>query len=164
MRDTPRFAALELAVAFTRDIDGITEPSEVVRFATAFNDFLIGGGADAPAADSPIETSEAEATPPKSAAKPKAEPKPDPKPESKAETPAKPAAKPKAEPELTAADCSKAVVKLVTKVGRDPAIQWMRANFGSPNVSGLDTAKHSYASVVAKIGEHIASLETSPAE
>lgn len=157
-----RLRALELAVGLAGQ-RGSAE--EIVVAAGVFHNFLTGSDEIPSVADTEraIETSEADAKPVKAkpAAKPAAEkaaPKADPKPE-----PAeKPAAKETAE--VTATQCSQAVVKLVTKIGRDAAIQWMQTNFKSPNVSGLDTSKHSYASVVKKIQEHIASLETSPAE
>lgn len=171
MKDSPRYAALELAVNFAGPRQGITA-EDVVGAATVFANFLTEGVA--PAADTPTPPAKpAKATPVKAADKPAAEPKA----ETPAETPApkqeaKPDPKPAAKtaPEVTAADCSKAVVKLVTKIGRDPAVQWMQKTFNSPNVSGLDLTKHTYPAVIAKIQAHIAELEkpaeteTSPAD
>lgn len=167
MKDSPRYAALELAVAFANPRLPVTA-EDVVGAANVFHNFLTEAVApEAPAA--PAKPVKAAATKAADKAPPAAEPKA----EAAAETPAeKPAATKatKVEPEVTAADCSKAVVKLVTKVGRDPAVQWMQKTFGSPNVSGLDLTKHSYPAVIKKILAHIAELEkpaeteTSPAD
>jgi len=163
MRDSPRYLALALAVDFARDFEEVTAAEQIVGYAGTFHNFLI----EAPAADTPA----APAAKPIKATPAKTPPAAEPKAETPAETPAakpdpKPDPKPAAKtaPEVTAADCSKAVVKLVTKIGRDPAVQWMQKTFNSPNVSGLDLTKHTYPDVIAKIQAHIASLETSPAE
>lgn len=175
MSENLRVVALVEAVSFCRDIDLITDPAEVVRYATDFHAFLTGG--EAPAADGAIETSEADAKPPKPAAKPrkpaatatapagstetKTSAPADAQPETPASEPEKPAATTTAKAEAkepAASEVSQAVVKLVTKMGRDPAIAYMRETFGAPNVSGIDISKHPYSKVLKQLVAKLASL------
>lgn len=175
MFENLRVVALVEAVSFCRDIDQVTDAAEVVRYANEFHAFLTADGQAAPASDGPIETSEAEAKPPKPAAKPR---KPaatatapagstetktsapvDAQQETPASEPEKPAATSTAKAdakEPPASEVSQAVVKLVTKVGRDAAVKFMQDTFGAPNVSGIDTAKHPYSKVLKLVTARIA--------
>lgn len=177
MQDS-RYNALELAI---RAFPGQTVDT-VISAANAFANFLTvtEGGTHIPVAGiagaGALETSEAEATEPQKPAKATTKAKPAAKPETKVETPAEPVAptakteapkeeapaKPAAK-EATMTEAQQAVVKLVTKLGREATIKFMQVTFGSPNVSGLDLTKHSYASVISTIADKIKEAEQATA-
>lgn len=181
MTTISRYNALELAIR----AHGSKPAAEIVQSAQTFYDFISADAVAtpaAPASDAPIETSEGDAKPPKAEtkrapAKTTTPPATDKKPagnvkaeEPKAEAPAAKAEQPKAEAKAeakasgaTMTQVQQAVVKLVTKVGRDQAVAFMQKNFGSPNVSGLDTTKYSYDDVLAKVTAQIKAAEQ-PAE
>jgi hypothetical protein len=185
-----RYQALELAI---RAFPNLTDAKGLVDVAEAFNYFLTAGGTRIPVDSSGIagagalETSEAEAAEPTKAAPAKAAAKPATKPATaqkltgnvKIEAPVEPvveapakAQPPKEEapakvetkdkgPDITAAQ--QAVVKLVTKIGREETIRFMQKTFGSPNVSGVDRTKHSYASIISTIVAKIKEMEQAAA-
>lgn len=178
MTTISRYNALELAIR----AHGTKPAAEIVQSAQTFYDFISADAVASPASpagDAPIETSEADAKPPKAEtkkapAKTTTPPATDKKPagnvkaaeEPKAETPAAKTETPaaaKAATGVTMTQVQQAVVKLVTKIGRDGAVAYMQKNFGSPNVSGLDTAKYSYDDVFNKVSARIKEADA-PAE
>ena len=138
-----------LALEIASRTSGVSDASGVLKAANLYLAFLDGTSPLEPAAsDTSLETSEREATPPaatsKAAAKPatKAKPEPEAKTEAKTETKA-----------AGAVDAQKAIVSLVTAVGRESTIKFMQDTFGSPNLSGVDLKKFSYDTIIKKVQE-----------
>lgn len=115
-----------------------------------FNDYLVASGAPGTVKTvTPPAADDTERTPPA-----------DPKPETKKADP-KPAGKTEKEPDE--ATVKGLVVKLVTKLGREPTIAFMTESFGAPNVTGAVAAGHKLSAVKKVLDAKLAE-EVSPAE
>jgi len=135
-------------MSLEKSIDNLT--AQLKRF----NDYLEASGAPGtarnvtPTADEAPQTATGEKV-----ADPKVATKADPKPAG-TKTEAK---------EPSEADVKQLVVKLVTKIGREPTIAFMNESFGAPNVSGAVTAGHKLSAIKKVLDTKLAE-EPSPAE